>query len=164
VSRPDPSRTRSRIPPDGGAPASARDAADPDDENGDGGAGDGSVELDAANPLELAIVAASVLLVVATLGYVGWQATVTTVDGVPTASVEAVEPMPGSDDDRLRVTVQLDNRRGTGVSSVAVVVRCGGAERSLTFAHVPAGGHRTGTAVCPPDTVPVAAVVTWIEA
>ncbi|WP_255196155.1 hypothetical protein [Halorarius litoreus] len=72
--------------------------------------------------------------------------------------------MPGPDDDRLRETVRLTNQRGTGLSSVAVAVRCGGAERSVAFTHVPAGGHRTGTVVCPASTDPASGVVTWTEA
>lgn len=120
--------------------------------------------IDGADLLEQAVVVASVLIVVALFGYVAWQATVTTAGGVPTATVEAVEPMPGPDDDRLRVTARLDNRRGTGLASVGVVVRCGGTERSLSFEHVPAGGRRAGTVLCPAETEPAAAVVTWTEA
>jgi len=108
-------------------------------------------------------VVASVLLIVATLGYVGWQAAVTTADGVPTATVEAIEPMPAPDDDRRQVTVRLDNQDGTGLSSVQVAVRCGDSERSLAFEHVPAGGRRTGTVVCPAGTAPISEVVAWVR-
>jgi hypothetical protein len=115
-----------------------------------------------ADRLEKAIVAASVLLVAATLGYVAWQAAVTPEEGVPRATVERVEPMP--DSDRQRVTVELDNRRGVGLATTTVVVRCGDTERTLAFEHVPAGGGRTGTVVCPADTDPRAIVGTWVEA
>lgn len=146
---------------DGGPPAQARDPDTVEREDGEGEGANGGFDPDGGELLELAIVVASVLLLVATLGYVGWQATVTTADGVPTATVEAIEPMPASDDDRLRVTVRLDNRRGTGLSSVQVGVECGDAGRSLAFEHVPAGGSRTGTVVCPAGTEPIAEVVTW---
>jgi len=93
----------------------------------------------------------------------GWQAAVTTADGVPTATVEAIEPMPAPDDDRRQVTVRLDNQDGTGLSSVQVAVRCGDSERSLAFEHVPAGGRRTGTVVCPAGTAPISEVVAWVR-
>jgi len=66
----------------------------PSVERGDGERGEdgeepgtnGGLNPDGGELLELAIVVASVLLIVATLGYVGWQAAVTTADGVPTAT------------------------------------------------------------------------------
>lgn len=135
--------------------------ADGGDDEGEDAVG---LDLDGAALLERAIVVASVLLVLGTLGYVGWQATGTTADGVPSATVERVEPMPGPDADRSRVRVRLDNRRGTGLATVSVAVHCGDAERSLSFEHVPAGGHRTGTVVCPGGSTAVAEVVSWQEA
>lgn len=78
----------------------------------------------------------------------------------PVATIEAVEPMP--DTDGQRVTVVLENRGETGLTSVQVVVRCGGLDRSLEFLHVPASGRRTGTVVCPAETDPEASVETWI--
>lgn len=146
---------------DDGTRTRDRDPGEREDEEGAGT--NGGLDSDGGELLELAIVIASVLLIAATLGYVGWQATVTTADGVPTATVEAIDPMPAPDDDRRQVTVRLDNRNGTGLSSVRVAVQCGGAERSLAFAHVPAGGSRTGTVVCPDGTVPIAEVVAWIR-
>lgn len=141
-----------------------RDAVEEEGESGEKAGRIGGLGQDGGELLELTIVVASALLIAVALGYVGWQATVTTADGVPTATVEAIEPMPASDDDRRRVTVRLDNRHGTGLSSVQVAIQCGDAERSLAFAHVPADGGRTGTVVCPAGTTPVAEVVTWIEA
>jgi len=69
----------------------------------------------------------------------------------------------GPDDDRRQVTVRLDNQDGTGLSSVQVAVRCGDSERSLAFEHVPAGGRRTGTVVCPAGTAPISEVVAWVR-
>lgn len=116
----------------------------------------------AAGLLERVIVVASVLLILGTLGYIAWQAAGTSTTADPIAIVEAVEPT--SSGERLHVAVRLDNRRGTGLTSVQVAVRCGVTERSLEFTHVPAGGHRTGSVVCPAGTTPEAVVETWIEA
>jgi uncharacterized protein (TIGR02588 family) len=112
--------------------------------------------------LERAIVAVSVVVIAAMLGYVAWQAVSTSETVDPVASVDGVEPT--TDGDRLRVTVRLDNRRGTGLSSVGIAVQCGNETRSLTFEHVPAGSYRTGKVVCPAGTSPKAAVETWMEA
>jgi hypothetical protein len=117
-------------------------------------------ELDRGDLLERAIVVASVLLLAGTIGFVAWQATGTSPGADPVATVEEVE---ATDDDRLRVVVGLENRRSTGLSSVRVGVRCGSAERSLEFTHVPAGGYRTGTVVCPAGTTPDASVESWVE-
>lgn len=116
----------------------------------------------AADLLEQLIVAASVLLIIGTLGYIAWQAAGTSTTADPVASVDTVEATSGGE--RLRVVVRLDNLRGTGLTSVQVAVRCGVTERSLEFTHVPAGGHRTGSVVCPAGTTPEAIVETWIEA
>lgn len=144
---------------------SSTDSSSPraDDEDGDdeGAETDEGFYLNGADLLEWAIVVASVLLVLGTLVFVGLQATGTTANGVPSATVEGVEPMPGPDADRSQVRVRLDNRRGAGLSTVSVTVHCGDAVRSLSFEHVPAGGHRTGTVVCPGDSTPVAEVVSW---
>jgi len=144
--------------------SSAPQADGGEEANGGGAETDDGLDLDGANLLERTIVVASVLLVLGTLGFVGLQAVGTTADGVPSATVERVEPMPGPDADRSQIHVRLDNRRGTGLSTVSVTVRCDDATRSLSFEHVPAGGHRTGTVVCPDGSTAVAEVVTWQEA
>jgi hypothetical protein len=116
--------------------------------------------------LESVIVVVSVILIIGILGYLGSQAVtepstpnpIATIDSVD--SVRADDPRSGS----VRVTVALDNRGETGLSSVAVAVQCGETERSLVFTRVPARGHRTGTVICPRGTTPTASVTTWIEA
>lgn len=100
------------------------------------------------------------------LGYLVSQALVAPTAADPTATVDSVEPL-GSDEQEtgnIRVTVSLENRGETGLSSVEVVVQCGDTERSLEFTHVPARGHRTGTVICSQGTTPTASVTTWIEA
>jgi hypothetical protein len=116
--------------------------------------------------LEAVIMVASAVLIVAVLGYLVSQALVTPAAPDPTATVDAVEPLPAGEEGpgRTRVTVSLDNDGELGLSSVEVVVECGRTERSLTFTQVPARGHRTGTVVCPQGTTPTASVATWIEA
>lgn len=118
--------------------------------------------LDGGDLLELAIVATSVVLIVGTLGFVAWQAVGTQTGADPVATVEEVSTV--ADTDRLRVVVRLENRRTTGLTSVQVGVSCGATRRSLEFTHVPTGGHRTGSVVCPAGTTPDATVETWIEA
>jgi len=135
-------------------------------EDGEEPGTNGGLNPDGGELLELAIVVASVLLIVATLGYVGWQAAVTTADGVPTATVEAIEPMPAPDDDRRQVTVRLDNQDGTGPDCPRyrwrsdVATRSG---RSRSNTSLRAGGRRTGTVVCPAGTAPISEVVAWVR-
>jgi hypothetical protein len=119
-------------------------------------------ERTAGDTLELPVVVVSVLLVVSTLGYVGWQATTTAETADPTASVVAVEPTAG--EDRVRVEVRLTNRRETGLARAQVGVRCGDTHRSLTFEHVPVAGDTTGSVVCPAGTEPTVQVETWVTA
>lgn len=115
--------------------------------------------------LEGIVMVMSVLLVVGLLGYLASQAVVTPAGAQPTAAVENTEPFPADEPgaETVRVTVVLVNEGDTGLESVEVAVRCGGAERSLVFSYVPANGHRTGTAICPADSNPRASVVAWIE-
>lgn len=125
-----------------------------------------STERGAGGLLEAAVTVASVVLLVGLMGFIAWQAVVTPTGSDPVATVESVTPMPADAGatGSMRVTVQLDNRGTTGLRSVEVVVRCGGNERSLQYAHVPANGRRTGTAVCPAGSTPSASVVTWVTA
>ena len=127
------------------------------DEREDGTEDEG---LDGAALLERAVSVIAVLLVASTLGYVLWQASATTEVAEPTARVESVEPM---DDGRLAVTVELGNRRGPGLESSRVAVRCGDTARAVEFEHVPADGRRTATVTCPRGTEPEAVVETWME-
>jgi uncharacterized protein (TIGR02588 family) len=140
-----------------GPPVEERERGD-EEERGDGGE-EGPT---AADLLERAIVVASALLIAGMLGYVIWQAAVTPTPADPVATVDAVEPMP--DTDRQQVSVRVENRGGTGLTSVRATVRCGGLESSLEFAYLSPGGRRTGTVVCPADTTPEVAVENWVEA
>lgn len=138
----------------GGPPVEETERGDGGDEEDGGPTG--------ADLLERAIVVASVLLIAGMLGYVLWQAAVTPAPADPVASVDAVEPM--SDTDRQRVTVRVENRGGTGLTSVRATVECGDLESSLEFAYLSPGGRRSGTVVCPADATPEVAVENWIEA
>jgi hypothetical protein len=122
--------------------------------------------MDAGYLVERAITGASVLLVTLLLGYLLWQAVVTPEEAKPTATIESVEPVSGDGGggDAIRATVALRNEGGTGLTSVAVTIRCGGSERTLEFSRVPAQGQRTGTVVCPPNSEPRATVTAWVTA
>lgn len=149
--------------PDDGSPASGgRGRENGEGGNDEGGNGGGSSSgPGGAALLEWVVVGASVLLIAVTLGFVLWQASVASEVATPTASIESVDPLS---DGRLRVTVVLDNRRGPGLTSVQLAVRCGDTEHELAFEHVPAGGRRTGTVTCAPGTDPEAVVETWVTA
>lgn len=127
---------------------------------------DGDSSESGGDRLEDAIMVASALLLVGVLAYLVTQALVAPAAPSPTATVDAVEPLAsgGNQTGSVRVTVSLENEGETGLRSVEVLVQCGATERSLVFAHVPARGNRTGTAVCPRGTRPTASVATWIEA
>lgn len=122
----------------------------------------GDEQSDGAALLERVVVAVSVLLIASTLGYVLWQASVTTEVADPEVNIKSVETMTGGE--RLRVTVELDNRRGPGLASTQVAVECGGTEHEVEFEHVPAGGRRTATVTCPAGSEPEAVVETWKDA
>lgn len=113
--------------------------------------------------LETVVMVVSALLIVGVTAYLASQALTTPTAPNPTATVGAVEPAPGAGED-IHVTVNLDNEGEIGLASVEVMVQCGSVERSLSFTHVPARGHRTGTVVCPAGTTPRASVATWVEA
>lgn len=115
-----------------------------------------------ADILEKTVVVISVVLVATMLGFVTWQAVTTPEPAEPVASIETVDPMPG--DTRQQVHVLIENKGGTGMTSLQVAVQCGNVERSLEFVHFPAGGRRTGVVVCPADTRPEIVVETWISA
>ena len=117
---------------------------------------------DGAALLERAVVVMSVLLIASTLGYVLWQASVTSEVADPRVSVQSAEPVDGGE--WLRVTLELDNRRGPGLSSTQVAVECGGTERAVEFEHVPSGGRRTATGTCRAGSDPGAIVETWKDA
>lgn len=119
-------------------------------------------QSDGAALLERVVVAVSVLLIASTLGYVLWQASVTTEVADPEVNIQSIETMEGGE--RLRVTVELDNRRGPGLALTQVAVECGGTEHEMEFEHVPAGGRRTGTVTCPAGSEPEAIVETWKDA
>ena len=112
--------------------------------------------------LERAVVTVSVLLIVSTIGFVLWQASVTSEVADPRVNVQSVEPVGGGD--HLRVRIELDNRRGPGLASVQVAVECGGTERAVEFEHVPSGGRRTATVTCPAGSEPETIVETWKNA
>ncbi|MFC6941078.1 hypothetical protein ACFQE8_14075 [Salinirubellus sp. GCM10025818] len=126
----------------------------PDDGDGEGGGG--------AALLERTVVAVSILLIASTLGFVLWQATVTSEVADPRVNVQSVEPVDG--ENHLRVGIELDNRRGPGLASVQVAVECGETERAVEFEHVPSGGRRTATVTCPGGSEPEAIVETWKDA
>lgn len=115
--------------------------------------------------LEAGIMIVSALLLVGLFGYIASQAIVAPAAAEPTATVDSVERVPPDSPQAgsLRVTVSLKNEGETGLSSVEVAVRCGSVERSLSFTHVPARGHKTGTVICPQGTTPDVSVATWIE-
>lgn len=123
---------------------------------------DGSGESDWGSRLEQVIIVLSVVLLVTTLGFIAWQAAMTSEVADPVATIETVETR--EDGESLRVGVQLDNRRGAGLQSVTVGVECGATEQTLEFTHVPAGGYRRASVICPAGTTPETAVETWMEA
>lgn len=119
-------------------------------------------QSDGAALLERVVVAVSILLIASTLGYVLWQASVMPEAANPRVNIQTVEPMDGGD--RLRVSVELDNRQGPGLSLVQVAIECGGTEHEVEFEHVPSGGRRTATVTCPAGSEPEAVVETWKDA
>jgi hypothetical protein len=144
------------VSPDDEERAGERSEAEGDSNDGDEGSGGGAALL------ERTVVAVSILLIVSTLGFVLWQATVTSEVADPRVNVQSVEPVDG--ENHLRVGIELDNRRGPGLASVQVAVGCGGTERAVEFEHVPSGGRRTATVTCPGGSEPEAIVETWKDA
>lgn len=138
---------------------------DPEDRERSAPAEEGACEDDAtvtAETVERVVVGASVVCIAAMLGYVLWQAAVAPQAIDPHASVDAVEPIEGSE--RERVSVVLENDGTVGLESVTVVVVCGDRDHVLEFSHVPGNGEREGTVVCPSNSAPRVFVDTWIEA
>lgn len=116
--------------------------------------------------LEISTMVLSAILLVGLLGYIASQAIVAPTAAEPKATIDSVERLPPESPQagNVRVTVRLENKGETGLSSVEVAVQCGSVERSLLFTHVPARGDRTGIVICPQGTTPDASVVSWIEA
>lgn len=127
---------------------------------------EGDDDVATSDRLERVVVAVSVGFTALLLAFTLWQAAMSPDEVVPTASIEAVEPTPSSDErpERLRVTVRIDNRGGAGLETATVAVDCGTAERTLQFSYVPGNGHKTATVVCPTGTTPTATVESWTEA
>ena len=120
---------------------------------------------ESSDRLERVVAVASIAFTVLLLSFIVWQGATTGAGATPTATVEAVESPPYGDGgpERLRVTVRLENRGGSGIESVTVAVECGETPRRVQFTNVPGGGHKTATVLCPVGSVPTAAVESWTE-
>lgn len=111
--------------------------------------------------VERAVAAASVVLTLALLGFVAWQAWTVPAAENPNARVVDTTTLPNGTHE---VTVELANDQDVGVTSATVEVSCGSPPPAVTFSHVPAGGRATAHVVCPPNASdPTASVVTWQE-
>lgn len=120
---------------------------------------------EASDRLERVVAVVSITVTVLLLSFVVWQGATTQPGAAPVATVERVESPPFADGgpERLRVTVRLENRGGTGIESATVAVECGDARRTVRFTHVPGDGHETARVTCPVGTAPTTAVESWTE-
>lgn len=108
---------------------------------------------------ETAVTLVSVLAVTALFLYAVVQAATVPATPVLTASILAVRE-EGQD---LLVDVELLNLGGVGVRSAEIEVTCREPAPTLTFDHVPAGGRRTATVVCPSADDIEVRVVGWVQ-
>lgn len=106
------------------------------------------------------VMAVSVLFTVALFAFAGWHAVTGPGATAPTVHVTESEATP----DGVRFAVEFRNPGDVGFVSASIQARCTDPPTVLTVEHVPAGGHRTGTVVCPPGTTdPSVTVVTWVQ-
>lgn len=110
---------------------------------------------------ERAVAVLSVVVTLALLGFVAWQAWTVPPAENPTARVLDTRTLP---DGSVEVTVEFVNDQDVGVTSATVEVDCDSPPPQVTFSNVPAGGRSTARVMCPPNaTDPNASVVTWQE-
>lgn len=111
---------------------------------------------------EQAFMALSVVLTLALVGHLAYQAATAPAAAHPEARIEHVERLA---DGSLAVTVRLENSGGQGMRLVEVEVDCGAPPPSLTLDNIPAESHRVAVLVCPAGDPPTTArVVAWYSA
>lgn len=114
-----------------------------------------------ARRFEQVVVAISVVLTVALLGYAIWQVLTVSVGTTPQVSVENTQTQP---DRTVRVTVALSNSRDRGLEQATVKTICQNTSTSVQFTDIPAKSTQTASVVCPQGTnQPRASLSSWIE-
>lgn len=113
---------------------------------------------DEPSAAEWVVVIASVLLTVSLFGFVAVHAVATPGQAPPEVTVVETQT---ADDERRLVEVEVVNPGSRGLESVTVSVDC--SEEPISFQHVPADAHLTGTVVCPAGSdTPTASVENWV--
>lgn len=110
-----------------------------------------------------AIMALSVVVVLALVGYLAFQAaTAPDSRAPPEAQILGTRTMP---DGSILVDVRLTNPSGAGLRHATVELDCDQPPPSITLDNVPAESYRDATLMCPPGQPPSkASVSTWFRA
>lgn len=113
-----------------------------------------------ARRFEQIVVAISVVLTVALLGYAAWQTVTTTGAATPQAYVESTQSQP---DGSVIVTIAVSNTQDSGLEKVTVKTTCENKSVLVQFENVPAMSTETAHVVCPPGTNhPTVTISDWI--
>lgn len=113
-----------------------------------------------ARRFEQVVVATSVILTVALLGYATWQMFTIPTAATPQVSVEDTQTQP---DGSVRVTIALSNPQDRGLEQVTVKTTCQNKSVLVQFSYVSAGSTQTAYVMCPPGTDnPEVSLSSWI--
>lgn len=127
-----------------------------------GGSGEGSGDDEGSSTVERAVTVVSVVVTVFVFGFVLWQGLALPQAGPPEARVLDASPM---DNGSVEAVVAVANPTAGGLDSVTVAVACRTPPVEVAFEHVPVGGRRTASVVCPAGSRRInASVASWIEA
>jgi hypothetical protein len=114
-----------------------------------------------ARRFEQIVVAISVVLTVALLGYATWQVFTTPVAATPQVSIESTQTQS---DGSIRATVALSNPRDRGLEQATVETVCQNRSISVQFTDIPARSTQTASVVCPRGTNrPEVSLSSWVE-
>jgi len=106
------------------------------------------------------VMVVSSVVVLALLGYVGWQLATQRGTLAPTADVTGVEPL---DDGAVAVEVTLYNHGPVGLERATVSVDCTDPPTEVDFDYVPGEASRVGTVRCPTAENASVTVDSWVR-
>lgn len=113
-----------------------------------------------ARRFEQIVVAISVILTVALLGYAAWQTFITTGAATPQVHVENTRTQP---DGNVIATIAVSNPKDSGLEQITVKTICENRSVSIRFEYVPAMSTETAHVVCPPGTDhPTVTISDWL--
>jgi uncharacterized protein (TIGR02588 family) len=114
-----------------------------------------------AKRFEQVVVAISVVLTVALIGYATWQMFTVPTAAAPQVSIKNTEKRP---DGNIRVTIAISNSRDQGLEQATVRTNCQNTSTLVEFNYVPAGDTQTAQVVCPSGTNdPEVTLSSWIR-